>query len=128
VGSRARSGHLIAKEPPDRPPGHHDSSAAPAELGGPIRGWPDCLQIAYSGGMATEETTTVRVRRHDSEKLQSLAKAHQTTVVEVLHSAIDALERQDFLSALNGDHQRLREDPERYEQYLAERKEWDALA
>ncbi|MGL5931115.1 MAG: hypothetical protein ACRCY8_19445 [Dermatophilaceae bacterium] len=78
--------------------------------------------------MASEGTTTVRVRRPDSERLQALARDHQTTVVDVVHSAIDALERQDFLRGLNQDYQRLRADPERWEQYLTERHEWDALA
>lgn len=77
--------------------------------------------------MATADTTTVRVRRPDSERLHSLAKARQTTVVDVLHEAIDALERQEFLRGLNQDYQRLREDPERWEEYLAERQEWDSL-
>jgi hypothetical protein len=78
--------------------------------------------------MASEDTTTVRVRRPDSERLQSLARQHQTTVIEVLHSAIDALERQEFLRGLNQDYQRLQADPERWQQFLAERQEWDALA
>lgn len=86
-----------------------------------------CLQFVYTDFMAAE-TTTVRVRRHDSERLQSLAKARQTAVVDVVHAAIDALERQEFLRGLNGDYQRLRNDPELWEQYLAERREWDALA
>ena len=38
-----------------------------------------------------------------------------------MHEAIDALERQEFLRGLNGDYQRLRHDPARWEQYLAER-------
>jgi hypothetical protein len=74
------------------------------------------------------DTTTVRVRRPDSERLQLLAKARQAAVVDVVHEAIDALERRDFLRGLNDDYQRLRNDPERWEQYLAERQEWDALA
>lgn len=78
--------------------------------------------------MASEDTTTVRVRRPDSERLQSLAASHHTTVIDVLHSAVDALERQDFLRGLNQDYQRLRSDPERWQQYVAERQEWDALA
>ena len=77
--------------------------------------------------MASEDTTTVRVRRPDSERLQSLARDRHTTVIEVLHSAIDALERQDFLRGLNQDYEQLRADPERWQQYLAERQEWDAL-
>lgn len=78
--------------------------------------------------MASADTTTVRVRRPDSERLHSLAKARQTAVIDVLHAAIEALERQEFLRGLGQDYQRLREDPERWEEYLAERREWDALA
>lgn len=85
------------------------------------------LHIVYIRCMASEDTTTVRLRRPDSERLHALAKDHQTTVIEVLHSAIDALERQDFLRGLNQDYQQLRADPERWRQYMAERQEWDPL-
>lgn len=78
--------------------------------------------------MAAADTTTVRVRRPDAERLQSLATDHKTTVIEVLHSAIDALERQEFLRGLSKDYQRLREDPQRWQEYVTERHEWDALA
>jgi hypothetical protein len=57
-----------------------------------------------------------------------LAKARQIAVVDVVHAAIDALERQDFLRGLSGDYERLRGNPELWEQYVAERREWDALA
>lgn len=77
--------------------------------------------------MATE-TTTVRVRRPDLTRLQSLAKARQTAVVDIVHEAVDALERQEFLRGLNDDHLRLRSDPDRYAHYLAEIGEWDDLA
>ena len=49
-------------------------------------------------------------------------------MVDVLHDAVDALERHEFLSGLNDDYRRLREDPARWEAYLAERREWDSLA
>lgn len=78
--------------------------------------------------MAAADTTTVRVRRPDSERLQSIAKARQTAVIDVLHAAIDALERQEFLRGVSEDYQRLRDDPDLWEQYLAERQEWDVLA
>ena len=78
--------------------------------------------------MASGDTTTVRVRRPDSERLQSLAQDRHTTVIEVVHAAIDALERQDFLRGLNQDYEQLRADPERWRQYLAERQAWDGLA
>jgi len=57
--------------------------------------------------MASADTTTVRVRRPDSERLQSLARARQTSVIDVLHAAIDALERQEFLRGLSEDYRRL---------------------
>jgi len=38
------------------------------------------------------------------------------------------LRAEEFLRGLNGDYQRLRNKPELWEQYLAERQEWDALA
>ncbi|NYE03254.1 hypothetical protein BJY21_004438 [Kineosphaera limosa] len=78
--------------------------------------------------MAASDTTTVRVRRPDSERLHTLAKARQASVIDVVHAAIDALERQEFLRGLNQDYQQLRSDPQLWEQYVAERQEWDALA
>lgn len=86
------------------------------------------LHFVYNKQMASADTTTVRVRRPDSERLHVLAKSRQTPVIDVLHAALDALERQEFLRGLGQDYQRLREDPERWEQYLAERQEWDTLA
>jgi hypothetical protein len=78
--------------------------------------------------MAAEDTTTVRVRRPDSERLQALAKSHHTSVVEVVHRAVDALERREFLRGLNDDYRRLREDQELWRAYVAEYEEWDTLA
>ena len=77
--------------------------------------------------MASKVTPTVRIRRPDSERLQALARERQSTVIEVLHSAVDALERQEHLRGLKEDYGRLRDDPEPWEQYVAERQEWDAL-
>ena len=78
--------------------------------------------------MTSSDTTTVRVRRPDSERLQSLAKSRQTTVIEIVHTAIEALERQEFLSGVNDDYRRLREDPDLWKEYWADRDEWDSLA
>ena len=69
----------------------------------------------------------VRIRRPDSERLQARARQRQTTVIEVLHSAVEALGRQKFLRGLNTDYQQLREDPEQWQRYVAERQEWDVL-
>ena len=77
--------------------------------------------------MASEDTTTVRVRRPDSARLQALAKSRKTTVVDVLHAAIDALERQEFLRGLNEDYRRLRDDPASWHAFVTERQEWDSI-
>ncbi len=79
-------------------------------------------------GMAPGDTTTVRVRRPDSARLQLLATERQTTVIEIVHAAIDALERQEFLRGLNDDYRRLAQDPVNMGAFLAEREEWDAIA
>ena len=50
------------------------------------------------------------------------------TVIDVVHSAIDELERQEFLRGLNDDYRRLRDDPRQWEEFLAERHEWDTIA
>ena len=57
----------------------------------------------------------MRVRRPDSERLQSIANSRKTTVVE------------EFLRGLGDDYRRLREGPEQWEAYRAERREWDSL-
>jgi hypothetical protein len=84
------------------------------------------LHFVYTRAMASSDTTTVRVRRPDSERLAALAKSRQTTVVEVVHTAIGALERQEFGRGLSEDYQHL--DPESREALLAECQEWDPLA
>ena len=84
------------------------------------------LQIVYTGHMPSADTTTVRLRRPDSDRLSALAKSKQTTVVDVLHDAIDALERQEFLRGLSEDYQQL--SPGDREALLAERREWDQMA
>jgi len=77
--------------------------------------------------MASEDTTTVRVRRPDSQRLQSLAKSRKTSVIDVLHEAIDALERQEFLRGLDDDYRHLRTDPAKWQALIEEREEWDQI-
>jgi hypothetical protein len=57
-----------------------------------------------------------------------LAKSRQTTVIDVLHDAVDALERQEFVRGLSDDYRRLQSDPARWEAFVRERDEWDSLA
>lgn len=77
--------------------------------------------------MAKGDTTTVRVRRTDAERLQALAATGKSAVIDVVHSAIDALERQEFLRGLSDDYRRLREDDVAWAEYVAEGQEWDNL-
>ena len=77
--------------------------------------------------MAPGDTTTVRVRRPDSERLHSLARTRKTTVIDVLHDAIEALERQEFLRGVNDDYRRLRKDPAKWQAFVDERQEWDSI-
>jgi hypothetical protein len=77
--------------------------------------------------MPSKDTTTVRVRRPDSQRLRSLANDQETTVIEVVHRAIDALERREFLRGLNDDFRRLHADRELWQAYLDEHREWDEL-
>lgn len=76
--------------------------------------------------MASTDTTTVRVRRPDSDRLSALAKSRHTTVVEVVHQAIDALERQEFMRGLSEEYRGL--DPKSREALLNEQIAWDPLA
>ena len=57
-----------------------------------------------------------------------MAQQRHTSVVEVVHNAIDALERQDFVRGLASDYERLRSDPKRWAHYVREREEWDSFA
>jgi hypothetical protein len=78
--------------------------------------------------MAAEETTTVRIRLADRERLQAIAKARHIAVIDVLGAALDSMERQEFLHGLNDDYRRLRANPDAWKAYQAERQEWDDLA
>lgn len=57
-----------------------------------------------------------------------MAADRQTSVIDVLHHAVDALERQQFLRGLNEDYARLRQDPAEWQKYRDELAEWDSLA
>ena len=81
----------------------------------------------YSGTIGASETPAVRLRRADAERLRALAAARGTSVADVVHEAIRALEKQEFSHDLAADYARLRADPELGTQDLAEHKEWDAL-
>lgn len=76
----------------------------------------------------SSETTTIRARKSDSERLRVLADARQSTIIQTIHDAIDALERVEFLDGLEVDRRRLHDDPELHRRLLDEQREWDDLA
>ena len=76
--------------------------------------------------MAAPDTTTVRLRRSDAAIVTALAKHRNTTIVEVLHDAIDALQRQEFLLGLNDDIENM--SPALREQLDNEQRLWDSLS
>jgi predicted transcriptional regulator len=69
---------------------------------------------------------TIRVRPETRAKLQNLAEAMGKGIPEVVESAVDALERRQFLLGLASDFEALQNNPEAWSQELAERAEWDA--
>ncbi len=78
--------------------------------------------------MAAQCQRRIHVRAVEIDAERARAAKALLGEQNVVHAAIDALERQDFLRGLNGDYQRLRNDPELWARYLAERQEWDRLA
>ena len=76
--------------------------------------------------MATD-TTTVRVRRTDSQRLHALAKDRDMSVIDVIGEAIEALERRAFLRGMDRDCQQLQDDSHRWRQYRSERAQWEQL-
>ena len=69
---------------------------------------------------------TIRVRPETRAKLLNLADAMGKNIPEVVESAVDALERRQFLLGLAADFESLRNNAEAWKQELAERAEWDA--
>lgn len=76
--------------------------------------------------MTSSPTTTVRVRRSDAERLTEYAKRNELSVVDVLHDAVEVLERREFLLGLRADRRNL--SPNELASLLQEEAEWDSIS
>ncbi len=76
--------------------------------------------------MTKSDTTTVRLRVADSQRLAALAERHGTSLIDTLTMAIDSQERQDFLNGLHADYQAL--SPKQRRALADEQQIWDRLS
>ena len=72
----------------------------------------------------TEASTTIRVSTQQREHLRTLARDRGTSMSAALDDALDALRRMDFYARMATAERELRDDPQRWAAYLAERDEW----
>jgi len=72
------------------------------------------------------DTTTVRLRVADSQRLTALAERHGTSLIDALTMVIDSQERQDFLNGLHANYQAL--SPEQRRALADEQQMWDQLS
>jgi predicted transcriptional regulator len=70
-------------------------------------------------------STTVRVSEHTDELLRELAEATGEPLQKVLERAVENYRREQFYAELNAAFERLRADSVAWEDYLAERAEWE---
>jgi hypothetical protein len=69
---------------------------------------------------------TVRISDAARGTLRELARAEGKSMSAVLDEAVEVLRRQRFLEQVNAAYAALRDDPEAWEEFDAERREWDA--
>lgn len=69
-------------------------------------------------------STTIRVSVEQRERLRTLARTRSASMAETLDAALDALRREQFFQEMRDAERRLRDDPARWEAYLAERDQW----
>jgi predicted DNA-binding protein len=69
--------------------------------------------------------TTVEIGNEDYQRLLELSETVGETVQAVLSKAIDEYRQQVFFAQVNQAYERLRNDPELWQEELAERQAWD---
>jgi hypothetical protein len=73
--------------------------------------------------------TTLSVPTHVRDTFAAVAASRNTTMLALLEAAARRLEREEAMRQAKESYERLaREDPESFADYLAEGREWDALA
>ena len=67
---------------------------------------------------------TVRVHPRTRDQLRRLSKASGRSTPDLLADAVDRIDEEGFWDAVNEGFARLREDDKAWNEYLAERREW----
>ncbi len=70
------------------------------------------------------KTTTIRVDAGTHKRIVKLSKETGRSIVDLIRSGIDALERKQFMDDLGRYYAELRKDPERLERETREDMEW----
>ena len=73
--------------------------------------------------MAT--TTLIRVNTDTRNLIAKLAKENQTSLGELVDLAVRKLEREQFWKQYNEDYERLKADPDAWNDYQEEIRAWD---
>lgn len=72
----------------------------------------------------TQSSTTIRVSTEQRERLRELARLRQTTMSATLDDALESLRREQFYAAMAAAEQNLRNQPDEWSAYIAERDAW----
>ena len=73
-------------------------------------------------------TAMVKISPQTHAKLQEIARADDRPMGEVVRDLVDRYERERFWRGVQEDLDRLRADPEAWQDYLGEIAEWDQLS
>jgi predicted DNA-binding protein len=72
----------------------------------------------------TPKTTTIRVDARTHKRIVKLSETTGRSIVDLIRSGVDALERKQFMDDLGRYYVELRKDPERLERETREDMEW----
>jgi hypothetical protein len=73
-------------------------------------------------------TSTIDITETSRDLLRELAEKTGQTASEVIDMALDAYRRQVFFDKLNLGYAELRSDPQAWEEYQADQKEWEVTS
>lgn len=72
----------------------------------------------------TKGSTTIRVSLEQREQLRELAERRSSSMADTLDAALRALRRDQFYEDMAAAASALRQDPEGWAEYIAERDAW----
>ncbi|MBU1670054.1 MAG: ribbon-helix-helix protein, CopG family [Actinobacteria bacterium] len=73
-----------------------------------------------------EKSTTIRVNLKTKKTIEELAASTGNSQVEIVAEAVEKYRRRRLLQEINESFARLRENPEEWEDYQREVREWDS--